>query len=61
MNEIYVELVKNDIRDHKLMSVVTVIFTAVSAMLVGLTILLFTSLSGSIDQLMEKAKTPDFP
>ena len=60
MNEIYVELVKNDIRDHKLMSVVTVIFTAVSAMLVGLTILLFTSLSGSIDQLMEKAKTPDF-
>lgn len=60
MNEIYVELVKNDIRNHKLMSVVTVIFTAVSAMLVGLTILLFTSLSGSIDQLMEKAKTPDF-
>lgn len=54
------KLIWNDIRQNKLLSFVTTIFMAVSAMLLALTVLLFTNLLGAIDDLMAKAQTPDF-
>ena len=53
-------MIRNDLKANKLVSGATCIFMAVTAMLIGLSILLFASLSGSIDSLMEEAKTPDF-
>ncbi|MDO4488432.1 MAG: hypothetical protein Q4B67_05040, partial [Eubacteriales bacterium] len=53
-------LIKNDIKNHKLLSASTVIFMAVSAMLIVLSVMLFSTLTGSINCLMEKAKTPDY-
>lgn len=54
------KLIWNDIRQNKLLSVVTVVFMAISAMLLALTVVLFTNLLGAIDNLMEQAQTPDF-
>ena len=45
---------------NKLVAISTCIFMAASAMLLGLSILLFGSLSSAIDSLMLKAQTPDF-
>lgn len=53
-------LLWNDIRNHKLMTVSTILFMAASAMLITLTAVLFTGLLGSVDSLMTKAKTPDY-
>lgn len=53
-------LIINDFKANKLVSISTCIFMAVSAMLLGLSILLFGSLSSAIDGLMLEAKTPDF-
>ena len=53
-------LIMNDLKANKLVSAATCIFMAVTAMLLGLSILLFGSLSDSIDSLMKEAKTPDF-
>lgn len=53
-------LILNDFKRNKLISTVTCIFMTVSAMLLGLTVLLFGSLLGSIDNLMNMAQTPDF-
>lgn len=53
-------LIWNDIKQNKLLSVVTTVFMAVSAMLAALTVLLFSGLLGAIDDLMVKAETPDF-
>lgn len=50
----------NDIKASKLVSAACCIFMAVTAMLLGLSILLFASLADSIDSLMTEAKTPDF-
>ena len=50
----------NDIKANKLVSAATCIFMAVTAMLLGLSILLYASLADSIDSLMTEAKTPDF-
>lgn len=47
-------------KKDRFIQVVTYLFMTIEAVLMGLTILLFASLSGSIDSLMEKAKTPDF-
>lgn len=54
------QLMINDFKANKLVTVSTCIFMAASAMLLGLTILLFGSLSGAIDSLMIEAQTPDF-
>lgn len=54
------KLMLNDLKQNKFLSVVTCFFMAVSAMLFGLTVLLFGNLLGSIDALMEQAGTPDF-
>ena len=53
-------LILNDFKANKLVTISTCIFMAASAMLLGLSILLFGSLSSSIDSLMEEAQTPDF-
>ena len=53
-------MIRNDLNGNKLVSAATCIFMAVTAMLLGLAILLFASLAGSIDSLMTEAKTPDF-
>ena len=50
----------NDLKANKLVSAATCVFMAVTAMLIGLSILLFTSLYDSIDSLMAEAETPDF-
>lgn len=53
-------LLINDFKANKLVTISTCVFMAISAMLLGLSILLFGSLSSAIDSLMIKAKTPDF-
>lgn len=53
-------LLWNDIRNHKLMSLTTVLFMAASAMLISLAAVLFTGLLGSVDRLMTKAQSPDY-
>ena len=45
-------LIMNDLKANKLVSAATCIFMAVTAMLLGLSILLFGSLSDSIDSLI---------
>ena len=50
----------NDLMTNKLVSAATCLFMALTAMLLGLSILLFASLADSIDSLMTEAKTPDF-
>ena len=53
-------MIINDIKANKLVNAATCIFMTLTAMLLGLSIFLFTSLAGSIDTLMAKAQTPDF-
>ena len=53
-------MIINDLKANKLVSAATCIFMAVTAMLMGLSILLFASLADSIDALMTAAETPDF-
>ena len=53
-------MIINDLKMNKLVSAATCIFMAVTAMLTGLAILLFASLTESIDVLMEEAETPHF-
>ena len=53
------KLIWNDVRQNKLLSAATVFFMAVSAMMLALTALLFSSLLGSINGLMEQAQVPD--
>lgn len=54
------KLIKNDIRNNPLFSFMTVLFMTVSAMLLALTILLFSSLLTSMGTLMTLAETPDY-
>lgn len=54
------KLIWNDIKNNRLLSGTTVIFMTVSAMLLALTVLLFTNLLGAIDTLMLQAETPDY-
>ena len=56
----YRRLILNDFKNNKLANVATSIFMTVNAALLGLSVLLFVSLSGSIDRLMNVAETPDF-
>ena len=53
-------LLWNDIRNHKLLSISTVLFMAASSLLISLAAVLFTGLLGSVDGLMERAMTPDY-
>ncbi len=56
----YQRMIFNDIKKNRLVSAAACIFMAVSAALIGLTVLLFASLLNSIDNLMTDAKTCDF-
>lgn len=53
-------LVKNEIKNQKLLSVSTVVFMAVSSLLIVLSITLFTKLLGSVKSLMDKAEAPSY-
>ena len=53
-------MIVNDLKANKLVSAATCVFMAVTAMLMGLSILLYASLADSIDALMTAAETPDF-
>ena len=53
-------LLWNDIKNHKLLSLSTVIFMAASSLFISLAAVLFASLLGSVDGLMERAVTPDY-
>ncbi len=53
-------LIRNDCRNNKLVTAAIICFMAVSATLMGLSVLLFGSLLNSIDRLMKTAETPDF-
>ncbi|MCR4909201.1 MAG: ABC transporter permease [Lachnospiraceae bacterium] len=55
-----IRLIINDLKENRLVSIATVIFMTVTAMLLALSILLFARLSDAIDSLMTKAETPDF-
>lgn len=52
-------LIWNDVRQNKLLSTATVFFMTVSALMLALTALLFSSLFGSVNTLMERAQVPD--
>ena len=53
-------LLWNDIKNHKLLSLSTVIFMAASSLFLSLAAVLFTGLLSSVDGLMERAVTPDY-
>lgn len=54
------KLLWNDIKRNKALSLITVFFMAVSAMLLALTAALSASLLGAIDHLMNQAQVPDY-
>jgi len=56
----YYKIIRNDIAKSKLISLTTMIFVAVAAMLVALSAILVVNLSSGLDTLMKQAKTPHF-
>ncbi|KAB3525511.1 ABC transporter permease [Alkaliphilus serpentinus] len=56
----YLKIIKNDILRRKGITLITMLFVATAAMLVSLAAILMVNLTGSIDTLMTKAKTPHF-
>lgn len=54
------KLIINDFKKNKLVTLATVIFMAISATMLGISVLLSASLLTSIDRLMSRAQTPDF-
>lgn len=54
------QLIYNDVKKNKLLSIITILFMAISGILISLTISLSFNLFGSINQLMKTAKTVDF-
>lgn len=56
----YYRIVRNDISKSKMITLTTMIFVTAAAMLVSLAALLVINLTGAIDTLMMRAKTPHF-
>jgi len=56
----YFRIIRNDILKSKVITLTTMIFVAAAAMLVSLAAILMVNLSGALDTLMAKAKTPHF-
>ncbi|MAT41883.1 MAG: ABC transporter permease [Anaerolineaceae bacterium] len=56
----YYRTIRNDILKNKAISLTTIIFVAAAAMLVSLAAILVVNLTGAIDTLMTRAKTPHF-
>ncbi len=56
----YYRIIRNDMLKSKTITLTTMLFVAAAAMLVSLAAVLVVNLSGAIDTLMLKAKTPHF-
>lgn len=56
----YYRTIRNDILRNKAITLTTMIFVAAATMLVSLAAILIVNLSGAIDTLMTRAKTPHF-
>lgn len=56
----YYRIIRNDILKSRLITLTTVVFVAAAAMLVSLAAILVVNLTGAIDALMTRAKTPHF-
>ena len=56
----YYRLLRNDMLRSKAITLTTTLFVAAAAMLVALAAVLIVNLSGAIDTLMTRAKTPHF-
>lgn len=56
----YNRIIRNDILKSKVITLTTMIFVAAAAMLVSLAAILVVNLTGALDTLMTKAKTPHF-
>ncbi len=56
----YYRLLRNDLIKSKVIALTTTLFVAAAAMLVALAAILVVNLSGAIDTLMTRAKTPHF-
>ncbi|WP_137664627.1 ABC transporter permease [Enterococcus hulanensis] len=56
----YRKIIKNDVRERKLITIITTLFITVAALLVALATILSVNLAGSIDTLMEKSQSPHY-
>ncbi len=56
----YYRAIRNDVLSSKAITLTTMLFVAAAAMLVALAAILIVNLSGAIDTLMMRAKTPHF-
>lgn len=56
----YWKIIKNDIRESKLITATTTMFITIAAVLVALAMILSVNLLGSIDTLMEKTQSPHY-
>ncbi len=56
----YNRIIHNDIRNNKAVTIITILFIMVAALLISLTAILVVNLGGAIDTLMKQAKTPHF-
>lgn len=56
----YYRIIHNDINKSKVVSLITMLFITVAALLISLVAVLIINLSGAIDTLMTQAKTPHF-
>lgn len=56
----YFRIIRNDLLKNKLITFITMMFVAAAAMLVSLAAILTMNLTGALDTLMIKAKTPHF-
>lgn len=56
----YRKIIKNDVRESKLITIITTLFITVAALLVALATILSINLAGSIDTLMEKSQSPHY-
>lgn len=53
-------IIKNDLKNSKLISAATLLIITIAAVLLSLAVILTVNLSGAIDTLMDKSKTPHF-
>lgn len=56
----FFRIIKNDLFKNKLLTAITLLFVAAATMLVSLAAILTLNLTGALDTLMTKAKTPHF-
>ena len=56
----YRKIIKNDVGESKLITIITTLFITVAALLVALATILSVNLAGSIDTLMEKSQSPHY-